>query len=138
MAEDLASETFVVALRARDRFRDGGAGYVPWLLRIATNLLRRTRRDEDRYLRAVAGTKISERDSGGFLAADARRSTVDALLGLSADERDPLLLHALAGLSYADCSAALGAPAGTVASRINRARTRVRLTPEEEPERGRA
>jgi RNA polymerase sigma-70 factor (ECF subfamily) len=138
VADDLAAETFLVAFRERDRFVERGAGPRPWLYGIATNLLRRARRDEERYLRALAraGGPTDAPDVGD--ASAARAAVVGALLALAPEERDALLLHGLAGLSYAECAAATGVPEGTVASRISRARTRVRAGMEKEGERGRA
>jgi RNA polymerase sigma-70 factor (ECF subfamily) len=49
-----------------------------------------------------------------------------ALAGLSAGDRDVLLLIALGGLSYEEVAAALSIPLGTVASRLSRARRKVR------------
>ncbi len=52
LADDLASETFLVAFRQRAKF-DGRNGVVrAWLYGIATNLIRRHRRDEVRAWRA--------------------------------------------------------------------------------------
>ena len=45
---------------------------------------------------------------------------------LSRDERDVLLLFAWADLSYEQIAEALSLPVGTVRSRLNRARTRLR------------
>jgi len=49
-----------------------------------------------------------------------------ALAGLSQEERDVLLLVALADLSYDEISDALSVPYGTVCSRLNRARKKIR------------
>ena len=52
--DDLAAETFLVAFRQRAKF-DGRNGVVrAWLYGIATNLIRRHRRDEVRAWRATA------------------------------------------------------------------------------------
>jgi DNA-directed RNA polymerase specialized sigma24 family protein len=54
LADDLSSETFLIAFRQRDRF-DSRTGVVrAWLYGIATNLIRRHRRDEVRAWRAAA------------------------------------------------------------------------------------
>ena len=49
-----------------------------------------------------------------------------ALAALPTRDRDVLLLVAVAELTYAEISAALGVPPGTVGSRLNRARKSVR------------
>jgi len=46
---------------------------------------------------------------------------------LSGGEREVLLLVALGDLSNTDVAAALGIPYGTVASRLSRARTKLRM-----------
>jgi len=45
---------------------------------------------------------------------------------LPAPERDALILHVWEGLAYEEVAAALGVPVGTVRSRLNRARRRLR------------
>jgi DNA-directed RNA polymerase specialized sigma24 family protein len=54
LAEDLASETFVVAFRRRAGYDWGREDARPWLFGIATNLMRRYRRTERRKLAAYA------------------------------------------------------------------------------------
>jgi RNA polymerase sigma-70 factor (ECF subfamily) len=49
-----------------------------------------------------------------------------ALARLSQEERDVLLLVALADFSHEEISQALGIPYGTVGSRLNRARKKIR------------
>jgi RNA polymerase sigma-70 factor (ECF subfamily) len=59
-------------------------------------------------------------------AAAVQRDLAAALAGLSAGDRDVLLLVAWADLSYEETAAALDIPLGTVRSRLNRARRKVR------------
>ena len=49
-----------------------------------------------------------------------------AVTALPEPERDVLVLHVWEGLSYDDVADALGVPVGTVRSRLNRARRRLR------------
>ena len=58
-----------------------------------------------------------------------------ALAALRADERDAICLVALAGLTHEQAAVALGIPPGTMASRLHRARSRLRplLSTEDEP-----
>ena len=51
IADEVAGETFRVAFEARARWSRETPDARPWLLGIATNLLRRHRRDEERRLR---------------------------------------------------------------------------------------
>lgn len=143
LADELAAETFLVALEQRPRFleRDGLA-MLPWLYGIATNLLRRRWRTERRQLRAYARTGV---DAAVVLDTDASVSRADAarrgaqiaaaLARLRADDRDVFLLITLAGLSHAEAAAALGLSIGTVATRARRARALLadELAPEPAP-----
>lgn len=132
-AEDVVSETFLAAFSVRKRFNAArGDNALPWLLGIATRRLGRHRDRERRWIRDRAGA-VGEtaREADEALVTervDAQRLVprlAAALEQLSVRERDPLLLHVLAGLSYEEISAALRLPVGTVRSRISRARTRL-------------
>ena len=134
VAEDIVAGTFLVAYEQRARFDPDRADAVPWLYGIATNLLRRHRRDEVRWYRALARTGIdplteddntqraAERADG---SADARRIAA-VLLSLPSRQRDVLLLYAIGQLEYAEIAEALKVPLGTVRSALHRARTKLR------------
>jgi RNA polymerase sigma factor (sigma-70 family) len=132
-ADDLTAETFIDAFRRRASFDPARGAVRPWLFGIATRLVAQHRRAEARRYRALARTP-AEPDPGGDddrvvarVSAQARREPlVRALAGLSDDDRDVLLLIALGGLSYEEVAAALSIPVGTVASRLSRARRKVR------------
>jgi RNA polymerase sigma factor (sigma-70 family) len=127
-ADDLVAETFVVAFRRRRRYDNAHSDARPWLYGIATRLIRRHRRDEIRFFRAIARTGIdpaSETLDGQIIdrvAAQAGRPELAAALTrLSQAQRDVLLLVA-SGLTYPEAGRALGVPAGTVSSRLLKAR----------------
>jgi RNA polymerase sigma factor (sigma-70 family) len=131
LAEDLAAETFARAFRARGRFDRGGSA-LPWLYGIAANLLRMHRRAEVRRLRAkarVAGFALEPppgADSDRRVdAAALRPALAEALACLPHGQREVLLLHAWAELSHEEIAAALEISAGTVRSRLHRARASV-------------
>lgn len=136
LAEDVASETFLIAFRGRHRFdaSERGGQVRAWLYGIATNLIRRQRRDELRRYRALARSGAAdggepahdERVAAQVTAQAIQRELAAALADLSARERDTFLLVALGGLDYGEVAAALDIPQGTVASRLNRARRKVR------------
>jgi RNA polymerase sigma factor (sigma-70 family) len=129
--EDLAAETFRVAFTERRRY-DGRDDSAPWLYGIATNLVRRWFRSTARGMRARsrAGVDVGadeldelvERLDAEYLGPE----LASVLSDLSPADRDALLLHAFADLTYEQIARATDVPSGTVASRINRARARVR------------
>ncbi|MBG6065368.1 RNA polymerase sigma factor [Micromonospora ureilytica] len=162
-ADDLAAETFLIAFAKRTRFdagdpADDGApaeragdastgrearestgervpgGHVrAWLYGIATNLVRRQRRSEQRRYRALARAPRDqsvvghdERIAAMVSAQSVHRDLARALASLSARDRDVLLLVALGELTYHEVAAALEIPYGTVCSRLSRARRKVR------------
>jgi RNA polymerase sigma-70 factor (ECF subfamily) len=131
-ADDLLGETFRIAFERREAFDTSYANARPWLYGIASNLLNRHRRTEGRRLHAIAQLEHQESESladAVIASVDAARHwprVIDRVVALPDGERDALLLFAWEGLSYDDISVALGIPVGTVRSRLNRARTRVR------------
>lgn len=133
LADDLVSETFLLAFRGRTSYVPGRAPVRAWLFGIATNLVRRHARDEERRYRAfgrAAGHVETTTELGevaGRVDARALRSELaEALAALPGEERDVLLLWTYPQLSYAEISVALDIPVGTVRSRLHRARGKVR------------
>ncbi len=127
LARDLASETFTRAFAGRKKFDPRRGEPRAWLFGIATNLLRRHYRDEERRLRALSRYDIAAVDEPG----DEPR-LAEALHSLAREERDALLLYAWADLDYAEIADALDIPIGTVRSRLHRARARLRETLKEQ------
>lgn len=133
LAEDVVGEVFLVAFRRRDRYDVAYRDARPWLYGIASNVIRRHRQAETRAYLALARTgadplTISPADEAlDRVAASAhRRALATALARISADDRDTLLLVAWGGLSYEEAARALRIPVGTVRSRLNRSRRKLR------------
>ncbi len=132
-AEDLLSETFLVAFRRRSSFDTSWESAGPWLFGIASNLVRKQRGTEARRFRALdawAGLGRVDADSlEDALAREDARTTIRALspriAALSQRDRDTLLLYAWGELSYEEVAIALDVPIGTVRSRLNRVRRRL-------------
>jgi RNA polymerase sigma-70 factor (ECF subfamily) len=125
-ALDATQEAMIAIVRGLDRF-DGRSAFSTWAYRVATNacldeLRRRRRRPEptpdddlDAAVRSpAAGTDL---DHVGV------RVDIDvALATLAPEYRAAVVLRDLIGLDYAEIGEILGAPAGTVKSRIARGR----------------
>ena len=125
LADDVASETFAIAFRRRTAYDLERDNALPWLYGIAVNLIREQRRGEERRLRAYA--KATHGDEPRAEIADGLDGTLAAaLLALSAQERDLILLHAWAELSYEQLAEALQLPLGTVRSKLSRVRAKLR------------
>jgi RNA polymerase sigma-70 factor (ECF subfamily) len=126
LAEDLASETFVVAFGRRYTYDLSREDALPWLYGIAVNLLREYRRAEERRLRAygrVPADSGSPSDaSGDYLDSDVSA----ALLELSHEERNLILLLTWADLTYEQLADVLDLPLGTIRSRVSRVRSKLR------------
>lgn len=130
VAADVVGDVFEVALRQSDRFDAGRGSERAWLLGIATNLMRRHWRTEQRRLRAIrraAGKPTVPGDALLDLAERLDASTeaeraMAAVGDLAPEDRDLLLLVAWEGTPYKVCAEILGIPVGTVRSRLHRIR----------------
>jgi RNA polymerase sigma-70 factor (ECF subfamily) len=133
-ADTMLGELFRIAFERRESFDLSRAEARPWLYGIATNLLSKHRRREARRIHATA--RLVSRGERAHDAIDELAAKVDAgdlwprvaeaVASLPEGERDALLLYAWEDLSYAEIAAALDVPIGTVRSRLNRVRSRLR------------
>ena len=133
VAEDLVAETFLAAFARRRHFDPTSGNARAWLFGILTKEISHHHRREMARLRAVARaclTSVADDCADQTLAdADARAARAalaSALAELPRGDRDVLLLIAWSGLSYAETAQALDIAIGTVRSRLNRARRKVR------------
>ncbi|WP_253259132.1 RNA polymerase sigma factor [Subtercola boreus] len=145
VADDIMSETFLVAFDRRERFDPAWADARPWLFGIATTLLKAHRRVEARTWNALIAAGLNEistasaseqpadRSNALMDAQLAVRSLAPALQAMRDDDRDALLLYAWADLDYAGVAVAMGIPVGTVRSRLNRARRILQAAAATEP-----
>ncbi|MGW2312152.1 RNA polymerase sigma factor [Actinomadura luteofluorescens] len=132
-AEDVVAETFLVAFDRRHRYDPARPDARPWLYGIATNLIRCHRRAEVRALRALARSGLdpvtepfTDAVENRVQAGARSRALAGAIAGLPAAQREVLLLVTWAGLTYDEVAEALAVPAGTVRSRMNRIRRKLR------------
>ncbi|MFD6989568.1 RNA polymerase sigma factor [Streptomyces sp. NPDC059943] len=132
-ADDITADTFLTAFRIRSRFDTTRQSARPWLYGIAANLIGKQRRKEVRGLRALARTGRDpvaeswvERADSRVTAEASHAALAGAVAGLSGGDRHVLLLVAWADFTYQEVADALSIPVGTVRSRLNRARRKVR------------
>ncbi|WP_371603077.1 RNA polymerase sigma factor [Streptomyces sp. NBC_01220] len=138
-AEDVVSLTFLEAWRLRGTLRESDEELKPWLLGIATNVLRNTRRAARRHEAALtrmpaapAVPDFADELVGRIHDAEQLAAAQAALRRLRPKEREVFLLCVWDGLDYRDAARALGVPVGTVRSRLSRARKRLRGLAEDE------
>jgi RNA polymerase sigma-70 factor, ECF subfamily len=122
-AEDAAQDTFLALYRRAETF-SGAAKFSTWIYRVAMNACHDITRKRSR--RPQPSGRNPSHELGDATAEDllTRRELglelLDALKNLEPEYREPILLHDVAGLPYADIAARLGVPIGTVKSRIHR------------------
>ncbi|WP_081982939.1 RNA polymerase sigma factor [Streptacidiphilus albus] len=138
-AEDVVSLTFLEAWRLRARVEPEGGSLRPWLLGIATNVLRNTRRAARRHANAVAQLPPPEvvpdfaDELAGRIADAAQLAAAKAALEqLRPAEREVFALCVWEGLDHAAVAEALGKPVGTIRSRLSRARKRLQALTEKQ------
>jgi RNA polymerase sigma-70 factor (ECF subfamily) len=136
-AEDHVQATFLHAWRKRREVRIQNASALPWLLAVATNVIRSERRSFTRRLAVVArfGSSRVREDEVSADHADAVAARLDderrmaqllpALNSLPRAEREAVALCLWSGVSYADAAAVLGIAESSVRARVSRARSRL-------------
>lgn len=131
LVEDIAQETFLRVFRALPKFdRSGPARLSTWILTIASHRTideLRKRRIETRPF-DPSSFEVPANDRAD-LEAERRmlaRLLGDAIEALSPEYRAAFVLREYHGLEYTEIASALSIDLGTVKSRLNRARSRLR------------
>lgn len=128
-ARDLAQEIFVRLYETRDQWAPGDE-FLPWLFRVARNrsvdyLRRRKVRTPARVVPEETLDELPDHAptaEAQVVAADRRSLLHAAMRGLSAINREIVVLRDVHGLSVRHVADILAIPAGTVKSRASRAR----------------
>jgi RNA polymerase sigma-70 factor (ECF subfamily) len=132
-AEDLVQETYVRAIRAMGRLR-AGSNVKSWLFTILRNIwFNQLRQRRTAKVVAMDGEgsamDIAEtaKDPYAFYVSKMEHEQVrEAIQQLPADFREIILLREFEELSYQEIAVILDCPAGTVMSRLARARAKLR------------
>lgn len=132
-AADLTSDIFVRAMDVRHRYDLSQAYALPWLYRIARNVV------GDQLRRIARRSRLDivfrgREESGRFglsaetfaLASVTATEVAEALPRLPKRQREVLLLSSVDGLSNAEIAQILGVSRGVVATRLFQARARLR------------
>jgi RNA polymerase sigma-70 factor, ECF subfamily len=136
LAEEITQGAFLLAWRGLQRFQKGSP-FRPWLMRILYRHALDVMEKQRTYQHPLSLDDVIELEvlsgSGNYVEqADlqeqvAQREEVrQALVQLSADQRRVIALRYGADLTEVDIAQVLGWPVGTVKSRLNRARERLR------------
>ncbi len=127
VAEDVASETFLIAWR---RLADVPDPPLPWLLAVARNLLRqqygalaRQRRLETRITALTSAQDLHAWDAAEHVID--RATAAEALAALPKDDVEALTLTTWHGLSPAEAAAVVGCSPRAFTVRLSRARRRL-------------
>jgi RNA polymerase sigma-70 factor (ECF subfamily) len=139
-AEDLVQETYLHALKAAHTYKPGEYGVRPWLFKILHNVLHTRRTRDHRGRRALrqllqeqptqqsVAPAVLEMVRGGAGEVRIDWDNVDerllwAIRLLPVPHRTVFLLVAVEDFKYREVAEIVGAPVGTVMSRLSRART---------------
>lgn len=139
-AEDLVQEVFIQAHKSWAAF-EGRSSPKTWLYTIAARVCQRMHRRRAGQPAHIGSLDASLPFSAPRIAViadeqddqvqtqirrEAQERVEAAILALPDDYRIPLVLKEIVGFSVDEVAAILGAPAGTVKSRLHRARLRIR------------
>lgn len=133
-AEDLSQEVFIELWRNAGRYAPERGAFRPWLLAIAhhraVDTVRRHVKQSriDEAIRGAAHLAAPEREPlGEAIANDEGARLRRGLVGLPAAEREAVVLAYGGGLSHTEVARLIGAPIGTVKSRIRKGKSRLAL-----------
>lgn len=122
-AKDAVTIAFFELWRKRASVRLVDGSPLPWLLNTAAHSARNLQRSGRRYAALLERAPIREEQHPG---AHDESGVLAALKRLPAKEQSVLVLTVLEGYSERDAAEVLGIPAGTVKSRLSRAKSKLR------------
>jgi RNA polymerase sigma-70 factor (ECF subfamily) len=125
-AKDIAQDVFLAVFQAIGQFRHE-ARFETWLYRIVVNACLKERRRRRTLVPfgedGVTAVAPDQSRESAMVRREVAAEVRAAVATLRPKLRMPLLLKHVEGLSYDEIAAVLGCSTGTVASRLNRART---------------
>ncbi len=133
--DDALQEAYVRAYRALARFR-GDSTLATWLYRIVYNVCQEElqRSSRLRLVQPEDGAEPQDASPGVAETVELRARLAEALTALAPEDRAAVLLVDAQGFDYRAAAEILDVPEGTIASRLNRARSLLRSALTDEPE----
>jgi len=122
VANDCVQETYFQAWKDRKALKDKEK-VLPWLLTILRRTVYRVYSQRTNESMFVPEQFVDIVDPREMKDHESLLDLISAMRGLSEMHREVILLYGLHGLSYTEISRVLEIPAGTVMSRISRARS---------------
>ena len=133
-SEDCGQETMIRIWRALESYR-GDCTFESWVYRIAANCcldwLRKKKRDRSESIEPLREKGFDPAETGPgteekVIAADEHRQMRECIARLPEDQREALVLTQLESVPYEEAAVRLGTTEGTVKSRVNRAKAKLR------------
>ena len=133
-SEDCGQEAMIRIWRALENYR-GDCTFESWVYRIAANCcldwLRKKKRDRSESIEPLREKGFDPAEAGPgteekVIAADEHRQMRECIARLPEDQREALVLTQLEGVPYEEAAVRLGTTEGTVKSRVNRAKAKLR------------
>lgn len=133
-AEDCGQETMIRIWRSLDSYR-GDCALESWVYRIAANCcmdyLRKKKRDKSVSMEPMQEQGFDPADpSPGteeqVVAADEQKRLREAITMLPEDQREALIMTQLEKVPYEEAAKLFGVSEGTIKSRVNRAKARLK------------
>lgn len=133
-ASDCAQEAMLKIWRSLDGYR-GDCAFESWVYRIAANCsmdaMRKKKRDKSESIEPLreAGFDPADPEPGTeekAIAADQHRKLRECIALLPEDQREALVMTQLEGISYEEAATRLDVSEGTVKSRVNRAKAKLK------------
>ncbi|MCH7760822.1 sigma-70 family RNA polymerase sigma factor [candidate division TA06 bacterium] len=134
LADEVVQDAFVKAYHAMNKFKEGYPFY-PWIYRIAVNICmnhlkqskRQIRLSDEREIREPVGRENPHSNpEKSLMEVEKMKRLENAIDALPPKWKAVLVLRAHEDLSYEEISKVLRIPKGTVMSRLNRARERLK------------
>ena len=133
-ASDCAQEAMIKIWRSLEGYR-GDCAFESWVYRIAANCcmdaMRKKKRDRSESIEPLkeAGFDPADPEPGTeekVIAAERKRQLRECIARLPEDQRDALVMTQLEGVSYEDAARQLNVSEGTIKSRVNRAKAKLK------------